>query len=74
MNSKEKSKGVAFVAVGFELVGLMLGSLFIGQKIDKYYGWPGWALTGLSMLALAGWLTRVVYMAQKMTENGDDIE
>ncbi len=60
-----KNKYIVFVAMGIELVGIMIGCLLIGQKLDEMYGLKGLGMIGLSMLGLAGWITQIVMLAKK---------
>lgn len=60
-----KNKYLVFVAMGMELVGIMVGCLLIGQKIDEAYNTKGLAMIGLSMAGLAGWLYHIVLLAKK---------
>lgn len=66
-----KNKYLVFVAMGMELVGIMVGCLLIGQKIDEMYETKGLAMIGLSMAGLAGWLYHMIVLA-KRTENKAD--
>lgn len=58
-------QGFVFIGIGFELVGLMLASAYIGQAIDKHMGWSGIALAALMMLSLAGWITHIVILLNR---------
>jgi hypothetical protein len=60
-----KNKYIVFTAMGIELVGIMIGCLLIGQKIDEHLGWKGLGMIGLSMAGLAGWITQMVLLAKK---------
>jgi F0F1-type ATP synthase assembly protein I len=60
-----KNKYVVFVAMGVELVGIMIGCLLIGQKLDEIYALKGLGMIGLSMLGLAGWIFQIVMLAKK---------
>jgi F0F1-type ATP synthase assembly protein I len=60
-----KNKYIVFVAMGLELVGIVVGCLLIGQKLDELYGLKGLGMIGLSMLGLAGWIYQIVVMAKR---------
>jgi F0F1-type ATP synthase assembly protein I len=51
--------------MGLELVGIVVGCLLIGQKLDELYGLKGLGMIGLSMLGLAGWIYQIVVMAKR---------
>jgi F0F1-type ATP synthase assembly protein I len=61
-----KNKYIIFAAMGMELIGIIVGCLFIGQKIDEIYGLKGLAMIGLSMLGLAGWIYHIVVLSRNM--------
>jgi hypothetical protein len=63
--TNSKRNGIVFTAIGFELVGIMLTCLYLGQEIDKKYGLNGIGIAGLSMLGLAGWLTHLVILLNR---------
>lgn len=60
-----KNKYIVFIAMGIELVGIMIGCLLIGQKLDELYGLKGLGMIGLSMLGLAGWIFQIVMLAKR---------
>ncbi len=53
-------KALVFTAMGFELIGLILVCIYIGQWIDERYGTHGLGLVGFSALGLTGWLVHIV--------------
>jgi len=65
------NKYIVFAALGFELVGIMIGCLFLGQWLDHKYSTKGLAIIGCSVLGLAGWLIHVVQMAKSLDKNPD---
>ncbi|MEZ0391661.1 MAG: AtpZ/AtpI family protein [Pseudobdellovibrionaceae bacterium] len=60
-----KNKYLVFVVIGIELVAIVVGCLLIGQKIDEHYGTKGFAMIGLSMAGLTGWLYQIIQMAKR---------
>ncbi|MGZ5278937.1 MAG: AtpZ/AtpI family protein [Pseudobdellovibrionaceae bacterium] len=60
-----KNKYIVFVAMGIELVGIMVGCLLLGQKLDELYDLRGLAMIGLSMAGLAGWIFQIVMLAKR---------
>lgn len=55
-----------FMTMGFEIVGLILGSYFLGIELDKKYNSNGLIFVGLSFVCLLGWLIRVIWMVNKI--------
>ena len=68
-------QGIVFAGMGFELVGLMLGSVYLGQAIDKHMGWSGISLAALMMLSLVGWIAHIMILLnreEKAAKERDD--
>lgn len=66
-------KGIVFIGMGFELLGLILGGLFLGTAIDKEMNWPGYGLAVCVVAGLVSWIFHLVIMLKKfMTEDTDD--
>lgn len=57
---------MVFFSMGFELVGLILGSVFVGQKLDALWGTKGIALLVLTVACLAGWMVHLVYLLKRI--------
>ncbi len=53
-------KYLVFVGIGFELVAIILGCIYLGMKLDEKYEGNGMFLVGMSLLGLAGWLIHIV--------------
>jgi F0F1-type ATP synthase assembly protein I len=56
---------LVFTSIGFELLGIMLGAIYLGQAIDQKYQTKGMALIALMFIGLASWLTHVVLLLRK---------
>lgn len=59
-------KYLVFVSMGFEIVGLIVGSYFLGHMIDQKYKTGGLAFVFLSLACLVGWLIRVIWLVNRM--------
>jgi len=62
-------KYLIFASIGFELVGIMLGTIYLGQAIDKTYQTKGMALIALMLIGLASWLTHVILLLRRFQKN-----
>jgi uncharacterized membrane protein len=60
--------------MGFELVGLILGCFFLGQMLDEKYQTRGLIFVGLTMLALVGWLVRIIWLLRRMQRQDEAAE
>ena len=65
-------QGFIFVGIGFELVGLILASVYLGQAIDKHMGWSGIAMAALMMLSLAGWIAHIVILLNRQEKEAKE--
>ncbi len=59
-------KYLIFMGMGFEITGLIVGSVFIGKALDQTYQTKGLFVVGLIVLSLAGWLARVIFLLTKI--------
>jgi F0F1-type ATP synthase assembly protein I len=60
---------LVFSSIGFELLGIMLGSIYLGDTIDAHYGTKGVALIALMLIGLAGWLMHVIMLLKQIEKN-----
>ena len=67
----KNSKYMVFAGLGFELVGLILASAWVGNWMDTNYGTRGLGVIGFSVLGLAGWLSHVVILTRKLNAQND---
>lgn len=70
--SDNRKKTLVFVGIGFELVGLILAGLMLGQHLDKTYDLNGLSTAGISLIVLAGWLVHLVYLIKQFQKNETD--
>jgi hypothetical protein len=66
------NKYIVFSAMGFELVGIILGCLYLGKLVDDTYGWKGMGIVSFSILGLTGWLIHVVQLSKRMDKIKDE--
>lgn len=60
---------IVFASIGFELVGLIVGSYYLGQFLDQKYHTQGLIFIGLTFASLIGWMTRVVWLLRRMQKS-----
>jgi F0F1-type ATP synthase assembly protein I len=58
-----------FTSIGFELVGIMLASIYLGQMIDEYYKTKGIALIVLMFTGLASWFMHLLFLLRKIQKD-----
>jgi predicted tellurium resistance membrane protein TerC len=58
-----------FASIGFELLGIMLASIYLGQTIDEHYQTKGVALIALMFIGLASWLFHVIMLLRQIEKN-----
>ena len=61
-------KAVVFIGMGFELLGVTLGALYLGKFIDERYGFNGIGTAGLCFIVLIGWLYHLVILLKRYME------
>jgi len=67
------NKGLVFMGMGFELLGLVLGGYYLGQAIDNEFGWPGYGVAALVICGLIGWMIHLIFLLKRfMAETADD--
>ena len=57
---------MVFLSMGFELVGLVLASVFLGQKLDDMWGTKGLVLIFLTLATLGGWMVHLVFLLRQI--------
>lgn len=65
-------KYLIFASIGFELVGMMVASIYLGQAIDEHYQTKGLGLIALMFIALASWLTHVILLLRRFQKDDPD--
>lgn len=69
-NSGNKGKGLVFAGLGMEIIGMMIGSVIVGQEIDKLMGWNGYYSVIVLMLASFGvWVWHIIAIARKFMQD-----
>ena len=63
------NKYIIFAVMGVELVGLILGSLYLGQILDEKFQTQGLIMVALSLISLGGWLFHIVILAKNLEKN-----
>lgn len=61
---------LVFMALGFELLGLTVAAIFLGDYTD-HRGWSrGWGVVIAPVVAMVGWLIHAVALAQRLDREG----
>lgn len=67
----KKSQLLVFVSIGFEIVGLILAAVYIGKYLDEKHQLNGLGTGGMVILALSGWLVRIIMMLKKIQDQDE---
>ncbi len=59
------NKGLVFMGMGFELLGLVLGGYYLGDTIDRYFSWPGYGVAGLIVICMIGWMFHLIFLLKR---------
>ncbi len=60
------NKYIVFAGVGFELVGLIVASVYLGEYLEGKTPSKGLWVAGLILVSLVGWLVHVVAMLKNI--------
>lgn len=58
-------KGLVFTGMGFELVGLVLGSLYLGGIIDRHMEWQGYGVAAILIIGFIGWIIHLILLLKR---------
>lgn len=53
-------KAAILISMGFEIIGVVVVAVYVGQWLDQKYGWGGLGMVGLITLGFAGWLVHLL--------------
>lgn len=58
-----------FMGMGFELLSITIGALYVGDIIDKHFGWPGYGVAGLTILVMIGWFVHLGVLLRRFMDD-----
>ncbi len=59
-------KGMVFMGMGFELVGIVLASLYFGTMLDNAFKLNGFGGAAVLLLGTGGWIAHMIFLLIKM--------
>lgn len=68
-DSNKTGKGLVFAGLGMEIVGMMIGSVLVGNEIDKIFGWPYYSVIFLILASFGVWIWHIVAIAKKFMQD-----
>ena len=63
------NKYLGFIGVGFELIGLIVLSVYLGEYLESIKPSKGLWVSGLIIISLLGWFLHLLYMI-KVAQKG----
>lgn len=66
------NKYIAFAGIGFELVGLIILSVYLGEYLETTIPSKGLWVAGLILVSLVGWFIHVVSMLKNIQKQKPD--
>jgi len=57
---------IIFSAMGIELVGGILGGIYLGQLLDTKFSLGGIGVMSLSIAVLVGWFVRIILLLKRL--------
>ena len=67
----KKKRGLVFIGMGFELLGLILTALYLGKYVDDQYELNGLCIALFSFLALIIWVFHLVILTRQFQKNDE---
>lgn len=55
--------------MGIELVGMTLGTLYLGQALDNYFGFKGILTVLVLLLGVVGWFIHLIYLLKRIEKS-----
>lgn len=65
------SKYAVFVAIGIEVIVIILIASYAGKYLDEHKNWGGYGVIALPMIGLIGWLIQVIAMVNKISKDDE---
>jgi hypothetical protein len=59
---------MVFVGVGFEAVGVVLASIWLGQWLDESFQMKGLFTILFSFVGLGGWFAHIVFLLKRLNK------
>ena len=59
------NKLIVFIGLGFEITGLIVGSVLLGQLLDSNFETKGLITSGLILLSFVTWVVHMIRMLKK---------
>lgn len=63
------NKGLIFVAIGFELLAVVLVGVYLGSSLDEYMGWQGQGFLLVTGILFCGWLFHFIKLLNKFMKD-----
>lgn len=63
------NKYLVFAGVGFELIGFIVVSVYLGEYLETKYPTKGLWVAGLILLSLVGWMIHLMYMLKNANKS-----
>ena len=64
-------KGVVFLGIGFELMALCVGGFYLGEFVDRHFGWTNVVSTYLVLVLMISWFVHLIYLLKRFEEDDD---
>ncbi len=65
-------RGIVFMGLGFELLGLILGALFLGQTIDDLYHLNGYGVAVLVIVVMLSWMYHLFILLKRFMREAEN--
>ena len=66
------NKYLVFMGSGFELLGIILGAVYVGQIVDKTYSLNGIGTLVFILAGFFGWVYHLIVLLKKLMNSDED--
>ncbi|MFN7262391.1 MAG: hypothetical protein ACK5RO_13735 [Pseudobdellovibrionaceae bacterium] len=63
---KKQNKWILTSALGFELTGIIVGSVFLGRFIESFYPSKGLIIALLLVAGFVSWIIHTIYLLKRI--------
>lgn len=66
------NKGIVFLGMGFELVAMCMGGLYLGETVKAHYGLETPVSAYMILAMLIAWFVHLFYLLRKFQKEAED--
>ena len=67
-----QNKGLVFIGLAFELLGIVIASVYVGNIVDDHFKLKGLGIGIVFIIGMASWTLHLVVLLKKFMKDMDD--